>query len=346
MRAPLGALVPLLPLALWAAGCSGSMASPPAPSTGGAASASTVPPQAIKVAYSALGSEPLPLWLGDELGIYQKYGLAPESLFLQSSAQVAPAMVAGEIALALSAGSGVIEMNLAGGDLVFLASTVNYMPFVVHARADIQRLEDLEARRLAITRLGSGTHLAARLLLQPIGLVAGREVTLIQAGTTESMVNSLLAGAADAAVLGSRNVVLERQGFPPLVDVYTYRIPSLHGVIAARRSYIAENPAVVRSFLQGFVESLGVIQREREVAKRILSRGSNEDDDEVLEATWQRFVDRLDEAPFPSLAGVQTVLDSLADPPAAQGLQAENFVDERPIRELEASGFIRAHLRP
>ena len=35
----------------------------------------------------------------------------------------------------------------------------------------------------------------------------------------------------------------------------------------------------------------------------------------------------MSEAPYPSLAAVQTVLD------------------ERPIRELEASGFIREHLR-
>ena len=51
---------------------------------------------------------------------------------------------------------------------------------------------------------------------------------------------------------------------------------------------------------------------------------------------------RFLQVPYPSLAGIQTVIDEIATGnPDAKRLKPEQVVDTRIVRELEASGFFR-----
>ena len=142
------------------------------------------------------------------------------------------------------------------------------------------------------------------------------------------------------------NFVLERGGYPLLSNVYDARIPSMHGVVAVTRPYLEQHRETALAFLKGYVETLGVIQRDKELAKRVLSQRTNTTDDDILERSWQIYVGQMTDAPFTSSAGVGTVLEQrAADLPAARDARPEQFIDERLIRELEASGFVREHLR-
>jgi len=355
------AMISLIALSLALAACGGGSASrasgsaatggsssaPVEPAAGApAASRAAVPVKPVKVAYGFISTSALPLWVGEDQGLYEKHGLKPDTIYLQSSAQVAPAMASGEVEVALTAVYGVVEIDLAGGDQVILASVTNYMPFLLHARPEIRRVEDLRGQRVAVTRFGGGISMAANLLVQRAGLTPGRDVTMIQAGTSENQVNGLLAGAFEAAMLDlPGNFVVEREGYPLLASAYDARIPSMHGVVAVTRPYLEQNRETVLSFLKGYVETLGVIQRDKAIAKRVLAERTGTTDDDILERSYQLYVSQMTDAPYPSPAGLQTVLEQrAADVPAARDARPEQFIDERPIRELEAAGFIREHM--
>ena len=69
------------------------------------------------------------------------------------------------------------------------------------------------------------------------------------------------------------------------------------------------------------------------------------DGDEALESNYRYWLDELDDPPYPPLAAVQTVLDQRAEEiPAARTANPREFVDDRILRELEASGFLRQAL--
>jgi hypothetical protein len=66
-------------------------------------------------------------------------------------------------------------------------------------------------------------------------------------------------------------------------------------------------------------------------------------DREVLERAYDRAVaeDMLPRKQYPSLEGIKTVLDTLAEQnPRIKAVKPEIFVDARFIQELDASGFI------
>ena len=50
---------------------------------------------------------------------------------------------------------------------------------------------------------------------------------------------------------------------------------------------------------------------------------------------------QYERVPYPSIEGVKTVLEFLAQDPKARGADPNAFIDNSIIKELEASGFIR-----
>lgn len=81
------------------------------------------------MAYGFVSTTDIPMWIAQDQGVFTKYGLDVDTTLLQTSAQIAPAMAAGEIDVALTAGAGVVDIDLAGGDQVLIAAEQNMMRF-------------------------------------------------------------------------------------------------------------------------------------------------------------------------------------------------------------------------
>src|SRR5687767_9070341 len=83
----------------------------------------------VRVVYSAIGSSQSPLWIAHEAGLFKKHGLDAEILYVAGGSRAAQVILSGEAPIAMFNGSSVISANLAGADLVNLASGMNVLPF-------------------------------------------------------------------------------------------------------------------------------------------------------------------------------------------------------------------------
>jgi NitT/TauT family transport system substrate-binding protein len=344
-------------LALAAAGCTPASTPAPAPAPAPAAAAapasstaaspSPAPLRPVRMAYGFVSTATLPMWIALDQGIYRKYGLDVDATYLQSSAQIAPAMAAGEVDVALTAGAGVVDIDLAGGDQVLILSqTQDLLAFFLHARPDVQGVEALRGKRVAITRLGSGVHLATQIVLQRAGIEAGRDTQLVQAGTVDAQLAALLSDGAEAAMMAAPgNFVAERQGFPLLADLRDYQVPYSPGALAVTRGALNAQYDLVRDFVQAHVEAMGLGRRNPELAMRLLAANTQTDDQDLLDKSYRLWLTEMTTNGVSSLAAVQTVLDQRApDLPAARTADPRDFVDERIVRELDASGFLQRAL--
>jgi NitT/TauT family transport system substrate-binding protein len=351
-------VVALCALAL--VGCSGGPSAPAggtsaAPASGSAPAGGAAPAQAttggapaaplrqITVAHGFISAETLPIWIAQEVGLYEKYGLQASAIPLQTGAQVVPAMTADEVQIALITGLAVIEAGLSGADLVVVAGYSNWMRYFLHARPEIQRVEDLRGKRIGITRRGGAIRVAVEILLARHGLTAGTDASLVELGTAANQISGLAAGAVDAAVVAlPTNLIAEREGFPFIEDTKQHNIAFLTNAVAVRRPYLAANPDVVKRYLQAHIEAVEIARRDKALAKRVLGRHTDTTDEELLERTYQVWISDLVDVPHPSPEAIQGVIDTSAgDRPEARNAKPADFYDERPMRELEQSGFMR-----
>jgi NitT/TauT family transport system substrate-binding protein len=309
-----------------------------APAAGAPAKPDAAParaPDKLKVAYNAITADQTPIWLGQEAGIYQKHGLDLELISMQSSAQITPALLSGELAVAYSAGAATVSADLQGADLVMISSFQPWLRFWLYTKPEITSPAQLRGSRMGVTRFGGGLHLAALITVERAGMDPERDLTMSQLGGNAEIFGALVGGAIDSGwVLAPQAYEAEAQGFKRLVDTLEFRIPyTMSGATASKR-YIAQNEDIVRRFIRAHVESLQLFATDKEQSKQVMGKWTKVENPEYLERGYNDALASMERIPYTTPETIQTVLDQLAPQiAAARTANPEDFIDNRWVRE-------------
>lgn len=110
------------------------------------------------------------IWVAKEARLFEKYGLDVAPVLIPSSVRTLQAIIAGESAIAESAGPAAASARLAGGDIVSLAGSVNILTYYFVTLPGIKRAEDLKGKIGANQSPGTIADFALRVSLRKLGL--------------------------------------------------------------------------------------------------------------------------------------------------------------------------------
>src|SRR5258706_3028226 len=153
-------------------------------------------PARLTAGYSTNTAGQSVLWIANDAGLYQKNGREVKLVFVQSAFLMTQALIAGDLPVAAMGGGGAVTSNLAGSDLVIVASlakspNLNYLV----TRKEITRPEQLKGKRLGAARLGGASDSILRLALKKTGLDPDRDATILQIGFWPPRIPALVGGA-------------------------------------------------------------------------------------------------------------------------------------------------------
>lgn len=308
----------------------------------GAAAEGPAAPRRITVAYNAIAAELTPAWLAEEAGLYRKHGLEVELVSMQTAAQVTPALMAGEVSVAYSGAAATASAGLQGADVVLLSSFQPWLRFWLYAKPEIKDVAALRGKRMGVTRLGGGIHLAGSVAAQRAGMDPDRDLIMSQVGGVPDIFTALSSGALDAGwLVPPFSYLAEEAGFHKVVDSLDFHLPYTMAGAAASRRYISQNEEIVRHFMLAHLESLALYSTDKELSKQVMAKWLKVDDAAHLERAYYDTLASMERIPYVSPAAIQTVLDQLAPQmPAARTANPNDFLDNRFIREAEESGFL------
>jgi NitT/TauT family transport system substrate-binding protein len=280
-------------------------------------------------------------YVAQDTGLWKKHGLDARVVMFESGTTLAQVARSGEIKFAINSAPTTIASRAQGADTVIIAAAVNTLPYSLVASKEITKWADLKGKRVAISRLGSGTDTAIRLVCKKFGLDPIKDIIILQGGTQPVRLQALAAGAIDATLVSPPlDLTAKKQGYSIIVDIAELGIQYPQLVIETTDRFNRENPQAVRSFLKGFIEGLHYTAAHKEETKRIITKYLKTVDPEILEATYQSFVRVTDYSAIPSLEGMRNAIDEVAQRvPAARLKKPEDFIDTRFLRELEKEGF-------
>ncbi|HLH23043.1 MAG TPA: ABC transporter substrate-binding protein [Chloroflexota bacterium] len=334
--------------------CGAPAASPPPSSAppaagsapGAPAAAATAPPrERVTILYPNQGGNQTATWLAKEAGLYDKYGLDADVEFIEGSPTVMQAVTAGNAQFAVVGTTASIAAAFRGLDAVLIATAQPGLLYTLWS-SSISQVGDLRGKRVATGRINTDPDFALRLLLDKLGLVYNQDVTAVHvdAGGESGRIAVAQAGGADAVMLTTGNSgLMRRLGFAPLVDLVSEHIPYEAATVATTRSYAASKPHAVRAFTRAFTEAIALAKQDRAAVLDLYKTYARLEDAEVAGEWYDEYVQRVfPRAPYVSEAGVQTVLDLLAETePQAADAKPSQFIDNSYVRELDDSGFIR-----
>lgn len=292
--------------------------------------------------YSArVMSQSLP-WIAQEAGLFRKYNLDFQLVFVASSAFVTAAMLGGDAELSLLGGIGIVRAFVQGAtDLVFIAGVKNVMTQSIIAAPDIKRVEDLKGKKIAVSRVGGNTHYFAIQVLRRAGMDAAKDVTFIQTGGEFEALAALIKGAVHAASMTPpADAQAISQGGHRLVYGPDLRIPYAATIFATRRSVIAKKPQIVGQFVRAMAEAAKILHTDKEFAYKVLGQQLRVADRKVLDSSYNAEITALERRLDIKPEALQAILDEVSQiDPRAKKVKPQELVDRRYLEEMEKSGF-------
>jgi len=293
----------------------------------------------VRFGYPSLGFRQGHIWVAKDEGFFKKYGLDVEPIFLRGGQMAIQALASGDPPL-MSIGQ-VVQASLAGHDLVLIGGVEIYYDSTVFARPEITRLEQLKGKRIGISGYGAATHFAAIILANHLKLDPDKDWQLIPGGPDAERIAAMSANKIDAGVFNSSTLpIAKRMGLVELVRIPDLKVEVQGNGMATTRAYIKSNRDVVKSALKGYIEGIHSIFYNKAGALKVFGKYMRTNDAEVLEASYQAYVTTTPKKPYPTLKGLQFLLDRLAPQmPQAKTAKPEQFVDLSFLQELEKEGF-------
>jgi len=295
----------------------------------------------INVGYSAISGDQLPAWVAKEAGIFQRNGLDAQLIYFTGGTTAVMALVSADTPMSQVAGAAVVNSALAGSDTVLIVGGVTSLNYYLMAQHHIKTPEQLKGGSVAISRFGSASDFIARFALSKIGLTPGKDVTLVQIGSTGARMDATLTGRVQATVINPpASFIGQKRGMTVLADLPKLGLVYQHTSAGTTRKYIRENPDIVRRYVKSQVEAVHRIYTDKEISIKTLAKyfGRGVEPD-ILEKTWANLLNDavLPRKQYPSLEGIKTILATEAK---GKPGKPEDFVDMSFIRELDQSGFI------
>ncbi len=293
----------------------------------------------IRIGYPSLSFRQSHLWVGKEEGLFKKYGLDVEPIFLRGGQLAIQALAGGDPPI-VSIGA-VVQANLQGFNLVLIASVETVYDQILFVRPGITQLEQLKGKRLGISGFGAATHYASIILLKHLNLEPIKDVTLIPGGPDAERLAALAAGKIDATFFSSSAApVARKMGFTELLQIADLGVEVQGNGFATSRPFINSNRDAVKAALKGYVEGIHFIHHNKQGAQRVFAKYMRTNDPDVLEDSYRGYIKMVPKKPYPTLKGIQFMLDMLAPQmPQAKNAKPEQFVDLSFLQELEKEGF-------
>jgi NitT/TauT family transport system substrate-binding protein len=262
-----------------------------------------------------------------------------EPIFLRGGQIATQALAAGDPPI-VNIGT-VVQANLQGYNLALVAAVQSKYDFYVFSRPEITRLDQVKGKRLGVTGFGSATHNASTILLRHLKLEPNKDVAVTPAGVESEQIAALLSGKIDLALFTSVVAYRARKtGLHQLFYIGDLDFEVQGNGLATNRSYIQSNRDTVKAAVKGYIEAIHYIYANKKEAQKIFAKYLRTDDPEYLDYAHQTYVKLIPRRPYPTLKGIQNLLDMLA-PQIAQAKTAkpEQFVDVSFLQELEKEGF-------
>jgi NitT/TauT family transport system substrate-binding protein len=203
--------------------------------------------------------------------------------------------------------------------------------------------EELKGKSIGISRVGSASDVAARVLIKGLGLEPVRDVPILQVGGPTERAAAFRTGRIVGFPAPPGTIYLAK-GMPHRIMISTadfqkrYEFPYICSTTT--KTYLASHRDTIRRLTMALIEATHFLKTHKEETKKYIAKYTRQDNAQYLEASYVANVKLHDRVPLVTREGTEMqIKEALARKPGAS-LRVEDIVDDSIVRELEKSGFI------
>ena len=298
----------------------------------------------IRVATCAVSGGFIHLYTALDNRIFEKYGLRPEFLLVRGAGVAAAALTSNELQFLYCTADAILPSLAAGAEAKMIASPLVGLPWVIIARKDLGRVEDLKGKIFIATRPGGTPDTLIRTLMKKLNYssedIAIRHVG--GAGQTE-VYNALQQRLGHATmVTPPLDARAKRDGFQVIYHLDSLNLPAIYSSVFANEKLLKERPAVAQRFVAAMAEAIHFVEKNPDRAKASVSRVLALKDQESAQSAYDAYARRLVNRSLAiPAARVAAAIESARQGGANVRRRPGETYDNSFAEHLEKSGFLK-----
>jgi NitT/TauT family transport system substrate-binding protein len=288
----------------------------------------------LRLSYSVVGPTVAGIWMAHDNGIFKKYGLDVQLVYIPSSATNIQALLGGSLDMSAPGISGVVLAAARGAPVLTIGAMTNRPPMTLYVHPEITRTEQLKGQTLGITRYNSTAHTVTTLILRKLGLAQSASMRPL-GGQPE-----IQAAFEQKQIAGMVTAVKPRAPSRALLNAADLDIPFAMNVMAVTRDFLHKNPDTVERVMKAYIEAVGKMNNDKEATLKVLAKYFKRNDPDFLDETYGIVTKFTEKIPRVDARNVATVLEF--EP--VKGVDAETLtqkvIDNSVVDKIAKEGFI------
>ena len=302
------------------------------------------PVVSIRVAACAISGGFIHLYTALDHRLFDKYGIRPEFLLVRGAGVSAAALTSNELQFLYCTADAIIPGLAAGAENKMIASPLVGLPWVIIARKELSRVEDLKGKIFIATRPGGTPDTLIRTLMKKLHFtsddLAIRHIG--GAGQTE-VYNALQHGLGHATmVTPPLDARARRDGFNVIYQLDDLNLPAIYSSVFTNDRVLKERPAIAQKFVAAMAEAVHFVEKNPEKAKasvaRVLALKDQESAQSAYDAYARQLVNRRLSIPASRVA---EAIESARQAGANVRRKPAETYDNSFAEHLEKSGFLK-----
>ena len=301
--------------------------------------------QPLVVSYASVSGSRAPLWIAKEMGLFEKYGLDGKPIFVPAGYHSVSALISGDVQF-IATGGSVVAAAAAQGAPIVMVATLGSIDYKLIAHPSISSVEGLRGKVIGGLRPGTTTDFVLLRILKKLGLVPGKDVTILPTGLSRSDERLLLMfqGKIQATIGTVDNLAqLELKGLKMnlLADPRDLGIPTPASDISTTREFLVNHRSRAKAFMRAFCEAIWLGRNNKEIAFRVYRKYMRLEEPKLLESMHRNYLlTSIPVKPYPIEDAIQADIEDLSASIAElRGKKASDFIDRSVLNELESEGF-------
>ncbi len=299
-------------------------------------------PVSIRIATCAVSGGFVHLYTAIDNGLFDKYGIKANHIYVRGSGISLTALASDEIQFLFCAADGTIPGMATGIDGKLIAAPLVGLPYVLLARKDVKRPEDLKGKSIGVTRPGDLSYRLSRALLKKFGLTE-EDVKLRPIGGSQSERYNAMAQDViqEIIVTPPLDVRGKRDGFNLVYNLNDLKLPFIYSSVHTNSKMIQERPQLAQRVVAAFAEAVYFVEKNPDKAKASVSKALKLKDAEALQSSYDAYAKAIVNRRL--LVPGDQVADAveLAKAETAVRKKPSEIYDNRFAEDLEKSGFLK-----
>src|SRR5262245_32006717 len=315
---------------------SAALANPYLPKTGDR-------PVMLRVATSAVTGGFVHFYSALDYGIFEKYGLKCEHIYIRGQSPALAALGGDQLQFTYGAADGSLPGLAAGVEAKVVASPLVKLPYVMVARKEIRRPEDLKGKSIGVTRPGDLSARLSRQVVRKFGLTT-EEVTIHPIGGSQTERYQAMMGNVVQAILVTPplDVRARHDGFNVIYRLIDLEIPFIYSSLLTNYKTLRERPEIVQRMVAALAEAVYFVEKNPDKAKAAIAKAMRVKDEEALQSSYnvyaKEIVDRTMVVPVKSVA---EAVEIARETGTVVRRKPEELYDNTFVNNLEKSGFLK-----